>query len=350
MSSLSSPNIDSPPLARYQGEVILENSVYGRIEVTEPVLTSLISTDAMQRLKKISQPGYFEPFFPGTDHSRFDHSVGVCHLLGKYGARLEEQIAGLLHDVSHTAFSHCVDYALDSGSETEQNFQDNSFLEYVSGTDIPKILASFGFDANYIFDSSHFPLCETELPDLCADRIDYILRSGVHCSEIDRRQVEEIFDRLEVKDDQWGFKDSDSALSFARYFSHINSKYYCGLESAIMFRSVGDALKHLLKQKYITQNQLFETDEWVLEQINNHSNHDSELKRLVKRMNNRSKVVNDENNFQAKISCKSRAVDPLVFDKGQKQRLSEIHREWEDTLVREMKPKTYFLRFDDVSI
>jgi len=49
--------------------------------------------------------------------TRFDHSVGVMLLIRKLGAGsspasalLKEQVAALLHDVSHTAFSHVIDY------------------------------------------------------------------------------------------------------------------------------------------------------------------------------------------------------------------------------------------------
>ena len=35
-------------------------------------------------------------------------------LIKKLGGSVEEQIAGLLHDVSHTAFSHVIDYVFDN--------------------------------------------------------------------------------------------------------------------------------------------------------------------------------------------------------------------------------------------
>ncbi len=34
-------------------------------------------------------------------------------LVNRLGGSLEEQIAALLHDVSHTAFSHVIDYVLE---------------------------------------------------------------------------------------------------------------------------------------------------------------------------------------------------------------------------------------------
>ena len=52
-------------------------------------------------------------------------------LLKKFGASTEEQIAGLIHDVSHSAFSHCIDYVLDEGSEKTHNHQDRIFATFV---------------------------------------------------------------------------------------------------------------------------------------------------------------------------------------------------------------------------
>jgi len=105
----------------------LNDRIFGKISITEPVLIELIKSKPLQRLKAIDQSGYYEPWFPGTKHSRFEHSVGVCWLLKKYGAPIEEQIAGLIHDVSHTAFSHTSDYIFDTGSEREHTHQDKMF-------------------------------------------------------------------------------------------------------------------------------------------------------------------------------------------------------------------------------
>ena len=109
--------------------------VYGEFEITEPVILELINSASLQRLKDVDQAGY-RPLWvkPDVDtgeydHSRFAHSVGVYLLLRKYGVSLEEQIAGLIHDISHSAFSHCIDYILNSGSEKKHDHQDNIFVK-----------------------------------------------------------------------------------------------------------------------------------------------------------------------------------------------------------------------------
>ena len=55
---------------------------------------------------------------PVQERDPFEHSLGVYLLLRRLGADRREQVAGLLHDISHTAFSHAVDFLISSGSRT----------------------------------------------------------------------------------------------------------------------------------------------------------------------------------------------------------------------------------------
>lgn len=93
-----------------------DDAIYGRNEITEPVLLDLMKSDAMQRLKGISQHGVTALLGITPPFSRFDHSVGVMLLVRRLGASLEEQVAALLHDVSHTAFSHVIDFVFNDWS------------------------------------------------------------------------------------------------------------------------------------------------------------------------------------------------------------------------------------------
>ncbi len=320
------------------------DKVYGQIEITEPVILDLINSQELQRLKGVSQAAYYEPYHPGSLHTRFEHSLGVCILLKKYGASIEEQIAGLIHDVSHSAFSHAVDYALSEGSEKEQSHQDNYFIEYVLASGIPKILEKLGFDANDILDESRFPLMETKLPDLCADRIDYSLR-GMVAYKVSPDRIENLLENLTAQEGKWVFKDFNSAHEYANIFMTLNRDYYAAITTAAMFRRVGDYLKHALKQGYITKDDLYTTDNEVIHKTNKSLATDKELEVFWKRMNDGAGYENNPKNYDAEVYVKSRIVDPLCRYDGEIKRVSDVDPRWKNIVKREAEPKRYFIKF-----
>ena len=88
--------------------------VYGEVTVDDPKALALIETPTFRRLKGVKQAGPSAFAFPFKTVTRYEHSLGVYLLLRKLGAGAKEQLAGLLHDVSHTAFSHAVDFVVSS--------------------------------------------------------------------------------------------------------------------------------------------------------------------------------------------------------------------------------------------
>ncbi len=78
------------------------------------VFLELADRHEMQRLRYIKQLGMGNLVFPGANHTRFEHSLGVYHLSGRMADSLnlsEEErdtvcAAGMLHDICHTPFSH----------------------------------------------------------------------------------------------------------------------------------------------------------------------------------------------------------------------------------------------------
>ena len=327
------------------------DKVYGKFEITEPVILDLINSSTLQRLKKIDQAGYHPLWVKPNadvgkyDHSRFAHSLGVYLLLYKYGTPIEEQIADLIHDVSHSAFSHCVDYVLEAGSEKEHSYQDNIFENFVKRTEIPEILERYGFDLEYILDDKNFPLKERDLPDLCADRIDYSLRDAVLFNEINEEEKNYFLNNLEVKNNKWVFKDFQSAKKFAELFLKMNKNYYAGFSSAVMFRITGDYLKYALEKEYISEEDLYTNDETVLEKIKRFLEKDEKLRILWKRMNDKEQITNNTEKYDAKVFCKSRVVDPLFSSGNILKRVSDEELSWKEIIKKEMIPKQYFLKF-----
>ncbi|MGD0764373.1 MAG: HD domain-containing protein [Roseiarcus sp.] len=90
------------------------------------ILQRIIDTPEFQRLRFIRQNGLANLVFHGAEHSRFPHSVGVMHVARTMYERiarnmpepedrerkLEVQIAALVHDVGHGAFSHALEEIL----------------------------------------------------------------------------------------------------------------------------------------------------------------------------------------------------------------------------------------------
>lgn len=113
-----------------------------------------------------------------------------------------------------------------------------------------------------------------------------------------------------------------------------------------MFRTVGDYLRYALSKGYISEVDLYTTDKIVLEKIAPYHQNDLELNLLFDRMNNKISFRNDPINYDEKVFCKSRIVDPLCWRDGEVKRVSEIDLNWSDILKQESKPKEYFLKFD----
>src|SRR5437588_759800 len=78
------------------------------------------------------------------------------------------QAAGWLHDASHTAYSHAVDFLV---SSEEQDHHEELKPMFLERRDIAGALASMGFAPRDFFDDSIYPLLERPLPSLCADRL-----------------------------------------------------------------------------------------------------------------------------------------------------------------------------------
>lgn len=99
-------------------EKYINDNIYGGIGITRKEF-EIINTRAFQRLRRIKQQGFNSYVFPSADHTRFSHSLGVLHIMGKMVDRLIEieeimnfkdvkmlRYAALLHDIGHYPLSH----------------------------------------------------------------------------------------------------------------------------------------------------------------------------------------------------------------------------------------------------
>ena len=196
----------------------LRDPVHGAIQIDE-LERHLILSRPVQRLKGIKQLGLVETVYPGASHSRFEHSLGTMYMAGRMAEHLglsEEEVrkvrlAGLLHDLGHSALSHAVEGVLSRNPDIQPTLAGRRVSRHEEFT--RQIIAAHPFgeealqvakrdfgNADELFrevadiaSGARAPLGQIIVGDLDADRIDFLLRdshhSGVSLGLVDTDQI-----------------------------------------------------------------------------------------------------------------------------------------------------------------
>jgi len=99
----------------------IRDPIHDIIRIDDPFILQLLDSAAMQRLRRVRQLGLGQMVYPGAEHSRFTHSLGVYHLASRMMTQIQQATgrevfdadtrravlaAALLHDIGHGPFSH----------------------------------------------------------------------------------------------------------------------------------------------------------------------------------------------------------------------------------------------------
>jgi uncharacterized protein len=302
--------------------MLINDRIYGRIKIESPVLIELIKSKPMQRLKGICQFGIPDKYYFKTNFYRFEHCVGVMVLLKKLGATEEEQIAGLLHDVSHTAFSHLYDWVIGDG-KTEDH-QDLIHEKYISSSEIPSILKKYGYNPKRITNYHHFGLLERTVPELCADRIDYALR------EFPKSIIKKCFLGLTVINNKIIFNNESSAYLFSKNYLQKQTKHWAGFEASARYRIFANILRKALTLGEIKEADFWKTDDYIIRKIE--KSKDVEIKTILKILTQKSLKSLPKSN--TKIYKKFRYVDPVFINKNKLIKLSKTNAKFRNLLKK----------------
>jgi hypothetical protein len=286
--------------------------------VEEPVILALLATTGMQRLQGVLQHGISALIDITAPVTRWEHSLGVMRLIRWMGGGIEEQLAGLLHDVSHTAFSHVIDYVV--AGHDSQSYHDEMKETYVAGTDIPAALAQFGYDWRMLLDEAGFPLLEQPAPRLCADRLDYFLRDAMELRLATPAGVRAALAHLVVHDRRIMVDDLATARWLGYTYIAADKASWANFREVGLYELAARAIRRGLACGAITEANFWGEDRPVWARLQAFP--DPELQRLLSLVSPDTRFLWDDKEPTFRISTKIRTIDPEVIIEGQAVPLS----------------------------
>lgn len=290
--------------------MLYNDELYGTVDITEPVLLDLISSTAMQRAKEISQHGITALLGITPPFSRFDHSLGTMLLVRRLGASINEQIAALLHDISHTAFSHVIDFVFND--HKKQSYHEDKKEEYVASTDIPEILSRYGMDWHAFMDEEQFSLLEQPSPALCADRLDYFLRDLEFLKLANKKEIQKSLTSLDVVDGQIAINNLDTARWLAYTFIETDRTSWSNFREVGLYQLTAEAIKAANQYGLLDETDIWGTDKNLWNKLQ--SIDQKEVSRWVKLITPGTRFTWNEHQPVFNVSTKVRSIDPPVTD------------------------------------
>lgn len=290
-----------------------KDSVYGIQVISEPVLLALLETAAITRLKGILQHGITGLIGLTDKTTRFDHSVGAMLLVKQLGGSVEEQIAALLHDVSHTAFSHVIDYVVDG--HDDQSYHEEIKEAYLSQTDIPDALSQFGYDWHNFLHEEDYPILEQPSPRLCADRVDYFLRDAQSLGLATDEEIQFGLESLVVENGRIALNNQQAAHWFAHTYIQADDASWANFREVGLYEVTARVIKRALKIGLITKADFMMADQEFWQKL--HQSDDAKLQDWLSLVSLDTQFSWDEANPTFRVSTKLRAIDPDVVVGGE---------------------------------
>ncbi len=190
---------------------IINDPIYGFITIPSELIFDIIEHRYFQRLRRVSQMGMSYMVYPGAHHTRFQHAIGCIHLMQKAvhvlrfkGVEISNaeeealQVAILLHDIGHGAFSHALEHSIVnkiSHEEISLKFMEELNIEFKGKLTL----------AIKIFKGKHIRKFLNQLisSQLDIDRLDYLRRDSFYTGVAEGNvNAERLITMLNVKEEE----------------------------------------------------------------------------------------------------------------------------------------------------
>ena len=293
-------------------------------------------------------------------YSRLDHSVGVALIIWNFTKDKTQTIAGLLHDVSTTVFSHVSDFRK-GDALTQTSTEEPTTKMILSDSALCKLLESDGIEPKDVVDYHIYPIADNEIPSLSADRLEYMYPSGLALDgswtfeEIAKTYNDLTILKNEENKDELGFKTIEMAELYCKKFCMIGhilqlneNKLSLQLLSQIMSKAVElDVLQEedfmtLSESKIIEKIESFISKKTLSLEEQKFATMYNTFRKMTK-VEHTSQKLPEDKYFCVSLKVKQRYINPLVkvgTNSQQAKRLSEVS-DFANKLIKD------FLEYED---
>lgn len=293
-------------------------------------------------------------------YSRLDHSVGVALIIWNFTKDKTQTIAGLLHDVSTTVFSHVSDFRK-GDALTQTSTEEPTTKMILSDSALCKLLESDGIEPKDVVDYHIYPIADNEIPSLSADRLEYMYPSGLALDgswtfeEIAKTYNDLIILKNEENKEELGFKTIGMAELYCKKFCMIGhilqlneNKLSLQLLSQIMSKAVElDVLQEedfmtLSESKIIEKIESFISKKTLSIEEQKFATMYNTFRKMIK-VEHTSQKLPEDKYFCVSLKVKQRYINPLVkvgTNAQQAKRLSEVS-DFANKLIKD------FLEYED---
>ena len=293
-------------------------------------------------------------------YSRLEHSVGVALIIWNFTKDKTQTIAGLLHDVSTTVFSHVSDFRK-GDALTQTSTEEPTTKMILSDSALCKLLESDGIEPKYVVDYHIYPIADNEIPFLSADRLEYMYPSGLALDgswtfeEIAKTYNNLTILKNEENKDELGFKTIEMAELYCKKFCMIGhilqlneNKLSLQLLSQIMSKAVElnvlqeEDFMTLSESKIIEKIESFISKKTLSMEEQKFATMYNTFRKMTKVEHTNQKLP-EEKYFCVSLKVKQRYINPLVkvgANSQQAKRLSEVS-DFANKLIKD------FLEYED---
>ena len=283
---------------KLNGEHGFRDVVHG--DITLPLkFWNIINTPEFMRLLRIKQLAMTSLIFPTINHTRFEHSIGTCHIMRqvvghfreifkKHGVEIQSDdadiaiLAALLHDIGHGPFSHAFECVMNLSHEkwTEriinesgklnkairENFGDNAPERVVACLNYKNIARTDSFE-NLNFSLIYSALVSGALD---VDRIDYLSRDGYYtAAKFSNIDIPKIISAIKLTsiDGKYRLCFDGAYLSYLEQFIFARREMYTNIYYNTRKVMMETILQKIIQRAYLIRDKLVHSDRDLLEKL-----------------------------------------------------------------------------------